>query len=154
MRKFTTALLSFVAFLPVFAAPAVASAAPVSVAVTCSGTGCDNRDPAGTGCDDSAITVDTQTSPKGTFLLRYSTVCHTNWVHVGSYAGGSTRGDGKLELHLEDHDRRVSNSFLAPASAGTHWGNMLYSPGDNCAVGAADWNGGTGWEVVLTSSGC
>jgi hypothetical protein len=128
----------------------MASAAP---AVTCSGTGCDKKDPAATGCDDSAITVDTATSAKGTFILRYSTVCKTNWVHVGSYAGGSTRSDGKLELHLEDQTRRVSNSFLANPTAGTHWGNMLYSPGTNCAVGSADWNSG-GWDVVLSSSGC
>jgi hypothetical protein len=130
-----------------------ASADPVSVAATCSGTGCDNRDPAQTGCDDSAITVDTDATSKGTFLLRYSTVCRTNWVHIGSYAGGSSRPDGKLELRVEDHDRGVGFSYFASSTAGTHWGNMVYSPGSNCAVGSADWNLGA-WDAVMSSSGC
>ena len=58
MRKPTIALLSSITLLSAVVAPATASAAPASVAVTCSGTGCDNRDPAATGCDDSAVTAD------------------------------------------------------------------------------------------------
>ncbi|EWC60798.1 hypothetical protein UO65_3939 [Actinokineospora spheciospongiae] len=125
----------------------------VGVAVTCSGTGCDNRDPVATGCASSAINAVTKSTSKGLFILKYSTVCKTNWMYVGNYAGGSTRSDGKLQLDAWDQTRGKQVQFLASSSAGLHYGNMVYSPGDNCGYGLADWSGGE-WDVTLKSSGC
>lgn len=152
MRKLALSALPLAALLVPLAVPA-ASAEPASTAATCSGAGCDDLDPARTGCDDSAITVDTVSSSKGTFKLRYSTTCKTNWLYVGNYAGGSDRSDGKLEMRVEDHDRAEGFSYYASSAAGTHWSNMIYSPGDNCGIGAADWNYGD-WDAVVSSSGC
>jgi len=137
----------------VVSAPASQAApAPARAPVTCGGTRCDNKDPANTGCDAGARTVDSVRTSKGTFDLRYSTACRTNWVRVTNYAGGSTRPDRKLELTV--WTRRATVRFHASASAGSHWGNMIYSPGSECAQGGADWNGGSSFDAHLKSSGC
>ncbi len=43
--------------------------------------------------------------------------------------------------------------FASSPTPGRHYGNMVYSPGNSCAVGLADWNGGP-WEATIESSGC
>ncbi|MDX8052031.1 DUF2690 domain-containing protein [Lentzea sp. BCCO 10_0798] len=135
-------------------ASAAPAAAPISAAVTCTGAGCDNKDPYDSGCGASRVNAGQKATVKGTFILYYSSTCKTNWIEVPSYAGGSTRTDGKLELAAWDKGRGKFLRFLASSSAGRHYGNMVYSPGDSCAVGLGDWNGGSTWEVAIESSGC
>jgi hypothetical protein len=149
MRKFTILALFLTAFLSVLAAPS-ASAAPQAIQASCSGTGCDNKDPAATGCSSGSTTVDSQTTSKGTFELRWSPTCQTNWVRVANYAGGGPH----LFLDVCDVDRGVCALFNAPTTAGTHFGNMVYSPGSNCAEGLVDYDSDDTYEVVLTSSTC
>jgi len=137
-------------------APAQAAAAPAAppvAAATCSGTGCDNKDPVNTGCASSGSSVASKDTAKGRFHLYYSSVCKTNWIRVGNYAGGSGRPDNKLQLTVWDAPRNKYVDFFASSSAGVHYGNMVYSPGNNCSWGMADWNLG-GWDVQLKSSSC
>jgi hypothetical protein len=132
---------------------AMAFMTPTAAAVSCSGTGCDGGDPVNSGCGNSSVTSQHISTPKGDFYLKYSTVCKTNWVLVPNYAGGSSRPDNKLQLYVEDAGRK-GVSFWAPSTPGTHYGNMVYSPGTRCAIGAADWQADATWEVVLRSSSC
>ena len=124
-----------------------------AVAVSCSGAGCDGKDPVDSGCAASAVNVGSQETRKGTFYLRYSRTCKTNWVHVGNYAGGSSARDGKLNLTIDEITRNKTVRFLASPTPGAHYGNMVYSPGSNCAYGLAAWNEGE-WDMVIASSGC
>ncbi|MGW4209448.1 DUF2690 domain-containing protein [Lentzea sp. NPDC004789] len=135
--------------------PAAASAEPVEVAVTCSGSGCDDKDPEATGCASGAVTAAAVTSSKGRIELRYSSTCGTKWVRIPSYAGGSTRPDGKLQIRVWDRPRNVYVNFWASAGTGSHWGNMVYSPGvTRCGWGQVDWNGGATWDAEVKASTC
>lgn len=150
------ALLALVAagFVSVLAiAPAQASAAPSTALVSCSGTACDGKDPVNSGCAASGSIVGSRSTAKGTFRLYFSSVCRTNWVQTPNYAGGSTRPDNKLELTVWDVPRNKLVRFFASSAQGVHYGNMVYSPGSNCAHGYADWNGGD-WNVDIPSSSC
>jgi Protein of unknown function (DUF2690) len=116
------------------AAPASSAAASVGPLATCSGSGCDHKDPHATGCDANAVTVDSRNSSAGLFELRFSRTCSTNWVRVGNLRSGVST----LSFHVIDIDRNVADDFTVhnPA-AGSHFGNMVYSPGSNCALGWA-----------------
>lgn len=117
----------------------------------CPGLGCQGEDPADTGCADTAITVDSQNTPKGKFELRYSKECKTNWMRVGNYAGGA--GTGRLMLSVTQPGDSPINFTTSP-TPGTHYGDMVVSPGDNCAKGMADWSKEPAVDVSLESSGC
>jgi hypothetical protein len=147
-RKFFVALAILAAGFA-SAAPAAAAADEAGITATCSGTACDNKDPVDSGCAASGSSVASKQTSKGTFHLYYSSTCKTNWVRVPNYAGGGTR----LELSVWDVPRNKIVRYYASTSAGLHYGNMVYSPGSNCAHGFADWNGGN-WDVDVPSSGC
>src|SRR5262249_37962634 len=125
------------------AAPASATstsaAATPTPALLCSGSSCDGQDPAATGCDATASTVDSIPTSFGTIDLRFSSACQTNWVRITGYPGGGT----SLCLDVADLDRNVVIHFCVPTpiSAGTHFGNMVFSPAQNCAEGAVLRNG-------------
>jgi Protein of unknown function (DUF2690) len=110
----------------------------------------DCDDPVDAGCSANATTVDSQTTSKGTFELRYSRSCSTNWVRVENYAGGSE----PLYLYVEDSDRGVYAGFEAAPTRGLHYGNMVWSPAANCARGLVDYDNDIGYEVRLYSSTC
>jgi uncharacterized protein DUF2690 len=131
------------------ASAAPAAEAPVTIAVTCSGTGCDGKDPYATDCDASKVEVGRKASSKGTFILYYSRTCKTNWIETPNFAGGTSR----LELAVWDRGRDKFVTFPARPTPGRHWGDMVYSPGSSCAMGLADWNLGD-WDVIIPSSGC
>ncbi|MQA95453.1 MAG: hypothetical protein GEV11_12675 [Streptosporangiales bacterium] len=86
------------------------------------------------------------------FELRWSNRCDTNWVRVRNWPSGRT----KLQIDVSDINREVWANFAVPRpiGAGTHWGNMIYSPANNCAMGAVDYNSEHGYDVVLESSNC
>ncbi|MGW4206779.1 DUF2690 domain-containing protein [Lentzea sp. NPDC004789] len=130
-------------------ANAAPAQAPLSAAATCSGTGCDGKDPYDSGCGGGRSEIDRQSTSKGTFILYYSNTCKTNWVETPSFAGGTSY----LELTVQDRNRDKLIRFHTSPTPGRHYGNMVYSPGDNCAVAYVDWDGGL-WDVILTSSFC
>lgn len=113
--------------------PASAPAAVVTPMVSCSGSGCDGRDPEVTGCAASAVTVDSVTTSFGTFDLRFSRTCQTNWVRTNNFSGGAS----ELGMDVEDIQRGIYILFdsSSPGAAGTHFGNMVFSPAQDCAEG-------------------
>jgi hypothetical protein len=118
---------------------------------SCSGAGCDDKDPVQTGCAQSARTVAYKDTPKGRFGLYWSAACQTNWVQINNYAGG---GD-YLKFKTSDLDRPYyGHIFIASTKAGLHYGDMVWSPGKNCAVGHADWKANGHDDVILKSSSC
>lgn len=131
-------------------ATAAPAEAPLSAAATCSGAGCDGKDPYDSGCGGRSE-AGRKASAKGTFILYYSSTCKTNWIETPSFAGGTPN----LELTVWDRGRGKTVRFTAKPTAGRHYGNMVYSPGSSCAVGYADWNNGNNvWELTVRSSGC
>lgn len=130
-------------------ASAAPAAAPISAAATCSGTGCDGKDPYDSGCGSRSESGRKATA-KGTFILYYSGTCKTNWIETPNYAGGTP----SLELTVWDKGRNKIVRYDAKPTAGRHYGNMVYSPGSSCAVGLADWDSDSTWEVAIESSGC
>ena len=102
--------------------------APDAQAASCSGRGCNGKDPADTGCSAGSTVADTAGMfTSGTAELRWSPTCRTNWVRVVNYSGGQ----GALRITVWTGSDRVG--FPAPGTPGTHWGNMVYAPG--CARG-------------------
>ncbi|WP_051064640.1 DUF2690 domain-containing protein [Nocardiopsis halotolerans] len=120
----------------------------------------DGADPAATGCSSGAVTVD-QTSRDGmTFQLRWSSHCQTNWVRILNYPGtlSASQRDG-LRMDVGDLHRGLLVQFVGDTTTtGTRWGNMVYSPSDNCAGGYVNYKvGGTNWaehDLSLFSSTC
>ena len=129
-------------------ASAAPAEAPISAAATCSGTSCDGKDPYDSGCGGRSESGRKSTA-KGTFILYYSSTCKTNWIETPNFAGGTPN----LEMTVQDRGRNKLVRFASSPTPGRHYGNMVYSPGDSCAVGFADWGGGA-WEAVIESSGC
>ena len=106
-----------------------AQAAGAEAAVSCSGHGCDYKDPKATGCDAGAVTVHSISTRFGRVDLRWSGTCQTNWVRVNT-----TQSLRRLEMDIiEGYHGHEADFVLSPDPAGTHWGNMVYAPG--CATG-------------------
>lgn len=141
---------------------AVATAAPASAADRCYQPShrYDCKDPEATGCASGATNVDSATRTVGgrsvVFELRWSSRCVTNWIRVRNWPSGRTR----LQIDVADYPRNVFADYAVRRNssgyigAGTHWGNMVYSPADHCAIGGVDYAGDTNYEVVLRSSRC
>jgi hypothetical protein len=60
----------------------------IALAVTCSGSGCNNTDPGTTGCNADAATVRTVYPPSGKarVQLRFSDTCQTRWSRTVNIA--------------------------------------------------------------------
>jgi hypothetical protein len=67
----------------------VLPAAP-AFAVTCSGSGCEGKNPQTTGCSTDAITAYSTAIPNGKVELRWSQTCETFWSRVTSWIGPTT----------------------------------------------------------------
>lgn len=94
MRALTPSMFAVagLTLLGILAPGAVASAAvrPAAPNLTCSGYGCDGRDPINYGCASTAITAESAniymgSTKIGEAQLRYSTACRTVWGRVLSY---------------------------------------------------------------------
>lgn len=130
-----SAMLVIGSALTASAAPVSKAEDPVTVAVTCSGTGCDGKDPYASGCAASGDLVGSKNTSKGLFRLYFSDDCDTNWIEIRNYAGGSSRPDGKLELTVWDVPRNKTVRYYASSTPGRHWGDMVYSPGKQLRLG-------------------
>lgn len=130
------------------------SAVNTSSAATCSGVGCDHKDPVDTGCATGSTVVDRKSTGKGTFELRWSSKCQTNWVQIPNYTGGGQY----LKFEVCDYYNASGDSVCVPFTAqptpGLHYGNMAYSRTNNCAKGSARWGSGSQDVVRLASSKC
>ncbi len=67
--------------------PATHAAQPRRANVTCSGNGCNGKNPATTGCDVGAKTIQTAVFTNSYVELRYSPTCGTNWARTLSRVG-------------------------------------------------------------------
>lgn len=122
---------------------------PPAQAATCSGTGCNGKDPEATGCSAGATVADSVALyPSGRAQLRWSPSCGTNWVRILDFPGGSS------SIRITVSSEYGSVPFLAPGTPGSHWGNMVYAPG--CARGDVLYvtDSGSHQDVHLESSAC
>src|SRR5689334_13029472 len=84
---FCTVLLAILGGMTVLAGTRIAAASTAQV--TCSGNGCNGKDPIATGCAVGAYTVQTGVLPDFFVQLRYSPHCGTNWGRVISRIGSA-----------------------------------------------------------------
>ncbi|MEE2037542.1 DUF2690 domain-containing protein [Nocardiopsis sp. CT-R113] len=122
----------------------------------------DGADPQATGCSANSTTVSQATRNGMTFQLRWSSSCQTNWVRILNYPGNVpvSQRDG-LWMDVRDMDRPHGEAFTGSTNvSGTRWGNMVYSPGNNCAWGMFNYsnvffdpNYGH-YDLILRSSSC
>src|SRR5438477_6662307 len=96
--------------------------AQARASATCSGNGCNNKDPDQTGCAVGAYTVQTGVLASAYIQLRYSPTCGTNWARVLSR---SNNNDVYLVL-VERADGLAygSKGLVGPVA----WSNMVYAP--------------------------
>jgi hypothetical protein len=108
--------------------------APVNVsAATCSGNGCNGKDPAATGCNANAylakrtqfISAATGNKISGAYMdIYYSRTCGTNWVRVTANPFGG--------IALKVIDVAKTGGFHEDESdwgAGSSYSMMVYAPG-------------------------
>ena len=87
---FSTVLLATLVGMAVFSGVSTVAASAAQHShpqVTCSGKGCNGKDPQLTGCVVGAFTVQTAVLPDFFVQLRYSPRCGTNWSRVISRSG-------------------------------------------------------------------
>ena len=134
-----TALMSALALTPAHAATA---------AVSCSGRGCDGKDPVSSGCSSTAITAEDReiiTSDgrgvTGVIQLRYSTACRTVWARIiNSFTPSNSNAEGSVfrnsDSNVESCLHLTYSSSLGNYSCYTA---MLYDGGvTSYAVGTID----------------
>jgi hypothetical protein len=110
------------------AAPVPRPAAITPMAASCSGYGCDNKDPNATGCaDGSQYTVVAGNVVLGgvtfaTINLRYSPTCGTNWAQISNNRTGDY---AVLRVCRDQGDLHCSASFTS--SGLSAWSNQMYA---------------------------
>ncbi len=103
-------------------------------AATCSGYGCDGKDPAATGCSSGAETVKSKyievyvaskesEERVGRLDLRYSPSCRTNWARVTFLQEGETF----IETFIEREGESSSRQYYGEKGSEVY-GNMVYAP--------------------------
>lgn len=140
MRRVFGAPIGTLAMMLVLGGAGQASAAPVGVAATCGGYGCDNQGPAATGCSagsnntaSAAVTYGGVSC--GTVELRWSPICQTNWSRLTIGAGGSNPNGYWRGVDVFRQSPAGSAYFDHYGSGSPVFGNMLYAPG--CAKAIA-----------------
>lgn len=110
------------------AAPVPRAAAVTPMAASCSGYGCDNKDPNTSGCaDGSQYTVVAGNVVLGgvtfaTINLRYSPTCGTNWAQISNNRTGDY---AVLRVCRDQGDLHCSASFTS--SGVSAWSNQMYA---------------------------
>lgn len=122
----------------------------------------DGADPEATGCSAGATNAAQATRDGMTFQLRWSPSCQTNWVRILNYPGNipASQRDG-LWMDVRDTGRGHGESFTGSTNiSGTRWGNMVYSPANNCTWGMINYKDGFFdpnygyYDLTLLSSSC
>ena len=89
---------------------------------TCSGEGCDNIDPAQSGCANGAYTVTSVDTPTADIQLRYSPICATNWGRVVSKGNNN-------DVYLVLVERIDGVAYGTKGLTGPiAWSRMVYAP--------------------------
>jgi hypothetical protein len=110
------------------AAPVARLAAVRPMAASCSGYGCDNKDPNATGCADrwtSTAMVGNVALGGVTFAtinLRYSPTCGTNWAQITNNRTGDY---AVIRVCRDQGDLRCSDSFTSNGVSA--WSNQMYA---------------------------
>lgn len=95
---------------------------PVSTyAATCSGTGCNGKDPQSSGCASGATTVATAYFTGGYVELRWSATCQTNWARVVS-----TSGNKYLKAYIVQQN--VGELYASNVYGQSTYSPMKYAP--------------------------
>lgn len=143
-RSSLGALVISMSALAAFLVPSAASATTDAAAtVRCSGSSCNNTDPASTGCSATATTVkeveayeaDGSGIAVGYIDLRYSTACRTTWARfVAFYPSEDGEIDGAVSLVRNSDGRSEScqaynTSFSSTLDGYTCYTDQLYDGG-------------------------
>jgi len=133
--KSTPLLLAilFLSFSTTFISPSHASAAPATDPPACTHSGCDGKDPNGTGCATGATTVAEFTDDFFRVELRYSNKCGSKWARITS----SSNVIGCRDTEL----------WKSPAKTGP--GKKLWTSGAVCGAGDA---GGSDFTPMASST--
>jgi hypothetical protein len=135
-------------------APSTAGAAPVhgALAVSCSGAGCNGRDPYATGCAYGAYEV----TSAGRYLrnpyngtngsvvhIFWSPRCQTNWAVVTQPTACSDSEGTVVFANVENLStgQWIDYAYRSTTAPTYVWGNMVYAPGPARAFGEIDCNG-------------
>lgn len=145
-------LVGAMAVMTIVAAPAPAGAAP-----TCSGNGCNGKDPYATGCASGAYEITSAgrylTDPYGhtngsIIHLFWSPSCQTNWPVV-TQPQSCTDSEGTAvwaNVQNRTTGQWVNYVYQAKTAPTYVWGNMVYSPGPAWAYGDIDCNAAFDWR--------
>jgi hypothetical protein len=145
-RALFTALITGILLVPAGAAQAAPSP---GVMASCSGHGCDHRDPAAAGCASGTTVADSAQTAYGRVEMRWSAACKTNWLRVPNLPGGVSG----LVFDITERATGHYDVYRASTGPGAHWGNMIYAP--RCAYGTVVIMGSRGnISVPLASSDC
>lgn len=128
-------------------APTMASASP-----SCSGSGCNGRDPYTSGCAQGAYEVTSAgrylTNPYGgtngsIVHLFWSPSCRTNWTVVTQRQSCSDIQGTRVVANVLNRStgQWVNYAYGAKTAPTYVWGNMVYSPGPAQGYGDIDCNG-------------
>lgn len=105
-----TRIAGLVAAAAVVAVSGLTAAAPQALAASCSGTGCNGKNPQTTGCVGDAVTVSNAHASDGHYIeLRYSKACKALWV----------RGDHFSTVKLEAGHYDSCGSWVVQKTAKT-----------------------------------
>jgi hypothetical protein len=148
MFRSTRRIISLLVMLcPIISGVFVYTVTPV-FAASCSGTGCDGKDPDTTGCSSSAYNVETINIISsgryiGTADLRWSPTCETNWGRAYKSSGGSETVDARV-YNIDRGIGYVGFGFGGPGT--TVWSPMVHAPTTRSkGCGAI---GGVGWQCT------
>lgn len=113
--------------------PVMVGPAPAPLA-SCSGTGCNGKDPQTTGCGNGATTLaskdiyayGTEYYVVGKLELRYSPTCKTKWSRVTRY--NSNPAYPYARVHLQKSGSSTSSYYRAGSTTYQFWSLQVYAP--------------------------
>ena len=131
-------------------------AAPAHAALTCTGSGCNGKDPMLYGCNATAHTVNSTTWSDGaagtlatqTVQLRYSTKCKASWARVVV----TVKGTAHVTYSYAYMDPYKSTTKRTIYNAGSVYSKMRSGSSVN-ACGKTNFNNGAVVQTNCTSAG-
>lgn len=99
----------------------------ISLAATCSGSGCNNTNPNSTGCDASATTLESAYYPNcSSIRLRYSNICYTRWARTqnGGYykwTKATLKGFYLITRYIAPNQAVYTNQQYSEPYPGWNW---------------------------------
>ncbi len=141
MRHTRRVIAAFSAAL-ILGCGALVASAPAAFAATCSGTGCDGKDPYSSGCAGSGASYYVaETAPLinastgvasnsyGYIQLWWSNTCHTNWARMVVNVSGATLGLEDVVLKSPNSAGLYHYPIQFNGSEGTYLTPQIYAAG-------------------------